>query len=199
MRVQVYAILYDKVGNFLIATKFKKGYFFLKKEGDGGEIVPDGQPLNGGGKYAFPGGELEFKDDKKGADEGAKKEFFEETNLKLPDSLPCLAQRWKHNERWAYWGVFYEVEDLWELYPIITENLLAGFNAALDVQNKIFSKGQYDLLREKYPSAPVDNECQTIDILNIYEAWDEIHRWKDDQDLGWFETILAHLKNTILS
>jgi len=76
MPTQVYAVIYDDARNFLVGRKNKFGYFFQTK---GGRLVPNGQKLNGSGKYCFPGGGLEGKD----ASMGAQIEFFEETKTKI--------------------------------------------------------------------------------------------------------------------
>jgi hypothetical protein len=53
--VQVYSVYYHESGRFLIGFKLKKGYFFYDPR-TGGDLVPEGQALNGGGKHALPGG-----------------------------------------------------------------------------------------------------------------------------------------------
>ena len=57
---QTYAVVHDGQGDFFIAKKNKKGYFFHKEGGKPGEgeLKPTGQTLRGGDEMALPGGGL---------------------------------------------------------------------------------------------------------------------------------------------
>ena len=73
--MQIYSVYYHESGRFLIGFKLKKGYFFYDPR-TGGDLVPEGQALNGGGKHALPGGKQEAGET---VIEAARREFHEES------------------------------------------------------------------------------------------------------------------------
>lgn len=109
----VYAVVHDGQGNFLIAQKNEKGYFFSS---NGGKIVPDGQLLNGSGLSGFPGGGL-------GTDnptDGALREFWEETNVQLQNYNYQAQPEVYVGDR--YYGVYFNVGN--QLNDLLT--IIAG-------------------------------------------------------------------------
>src|SRR5579872_2454297 len=88
---QVYAIVHDGKGNFIIATKNFRGYYFHDpKKPREGSILPKGKILNGAAKRAFPGGHLESAEINRATIiAGASAELFEETEAHPVDAYPA--------------------------------------------------------------------------------------------------------------
>jgi len=197
---QVYAVLYTKNGNFLIAKKLDKGYFFANKNG-GGSIIKGGKKLNGAGEYALPGGKLNSNEDKK---QGAIREFDEETAVKIKREECCLIttrsfKYWFNNEQKQYVAVYFKVkqEILKKIVTEIKNNLDVAKNVVTKIeQDEITS---YDQIKKQYKNCPADNELYEVYCWNIENKWDDIKEWKGSKKTGWYYDILKYLKEEILN
>ena len=178
---QVYAVVYDKKGNFIVAKKNLYGYFFYKN--GKGEIVPDGQKLNGSGSYCFPGGKLEVKNPVA----GALNEWEEETRDKLTEKFK---QTPKYFSNTQYYGIYFLVPDdinIEDLKVMINKNLKEGADTAVEIQKKKITK--YD---EISPLSPKDNELELCMVVN-YKDLDKYFT-KNDNATGWFYNIVQDIK-----
>jgi len=191
--MQVYAVLHDGKGSFLLGRKFLKGYFFYDHKKDKGDVVVDGQPLNGGGKWALPGGKLEGNEDVPTA---AAREFLEETRVSIDAKDVKVFQPNRF-----YAAAYFEVdpktfEGLKE--QIIRTNLPAGADAQQAIIEKKITT--YSQIHTTFPDAPLDNELETAEVWDVKDpqTWQAIQGWKSDSDLDWFLEILQHLKEKIL-
>ena len=193
MKTQVYAVVHDGKGNFLLGYKNEKGYFFHPDT-----VIPAGKALNGGGLYAIPGGGFEG-----GGDPaiGGAKEFLEETNVELrnfPQTLSPPDKKWIFNSNWSYYGVYYNLGDHFEeAVSAAANNLVAGYSAAEAVQQRAYGVGQYQELRAAFPGCPQDNELGTIQVWNISNDWAAISQWQNNSNLDWFYNILLYYKNSL--
>ncbi|MEM1323924.1 MAG: NUDIX domain-containing protein [Bacteroidota bacterium] len=188
MKKYVYAVAFSKNGDFLLAKKNKKGYFFAEKK----VILPTGQDLNGGGNYALPGGKLNRSE---APIDGARRKFFEETRF---DIAPFPDRPTPYRGA-SFFGVYFQltVEDLASACAKIAINLTAGAQAAQAVINGRYGPGEYNALMAAFPDSPGDNELYSIKIWNLDANWDEIQSWEGHPDLGWFFEILLYLKEQL--
>lgn len=184
---QVYAIIHDGKGNFLIAVKNEFGYFFHSGK-DGGKIIPNGQKLNGGGLPAFPGGKLEEKE----ALKGALKELLEETNIKDFE----YKEDPKIFDGTMYYGVYLNVGDqIDKLLEIINHNLVQGRAAATAIQKKEITS--YSQIFDKYHNCPLDNELNIIMKWNFISDKEKINHLKNNPATDWFYYIIEHLEENL--
>ncbi|MGC4808120.1 NUDIX hydrolase [Micromonospora sp. DT233] len=204
MTAYVYGVLHDDIGNVFIGSKFEKGYFFW--ENGAGAIVPAGQWLNGSGKSALPGGKRERGET---IEAGARREFYEETGVRIDADAQVRERSWEYFDEKegatnTYEAAYFRVSTarLKAIAADIAGNLAAGVQAQ---QQLIREQGNptittYAALRAAYPQAPPANELDRGSLMNLTAHWDwvEIESWKQQRLLGWFHTILAHLKNVIL-
>lgn len=192
---QVYAVLHDGNRNFLIGVKNGRGYYFHNSSPasrERGEIKPSGQPLNGGGLYALPGGHLEGGYTPAN---GALAEFLEEVNEDLAREKNVLNPDAYYGSD-DYWGVYFQVtpillEDLWRRGQA---NLVAGVAAANAVIAHRYDAHQYAQLTRDFPKSPMDNELHECVIGNLDRDWNVIEKWEKDRNLSWFYYILLNLK-----
>lgn len=191
---QVYAIIYDKEGNFIIGKKNDRGYFFHAKTGPGGDIVPGGQPLNGRNNWALPGGGLEVSD----VVAGAIKELQEETGLAVtPDSVDIGYYAGPGDE---YFGVFFNAGvNIQMMLDLAAKNLLQGAAAAKAVISKKYVKGQYDALLTAFPGCPDDNELAQVFLWNIVTNSKEIAALANSKVTSWYYNILVYLSQCLFS
>jgi ADP-ribose pyrophosphatase YjhB (NUDIX family) len=190
---QIYAIVHDGAGNFLIAKKNVLGYFF-HDPGGGGTIVPKGQKLNGAGDWAFPGGALQGD----GVDQTARNEFKEECALEVPTDERKPDRYSGSDGKWTYYGVYFDVGGkLDTLNADVNEHLKIGTKAAGAVMAGKYRKEQYTELMRTFPGSPVDNELASTEVWNLVEKWTEIASWKDDRKKGWYYCILDNLRTVL--
>lgn len=185
---QVYACFHDGKGSVLVIKKNSKGYFFHNPNGPGGAIVPDGQPLNGGGDFCFPGGRLESND----VVEAALKEFLEETNVAVnPAVYRPIPEVYHYKGAGEYYGVYFcAPKGLEDIAKSVYGNLVKGAEAAKAVQAGF--KGTYDQLRDAYKYCPQDDELSTeVHIVPLNKIGDFFK--KDSKTTGWFYTIATNL------
>lgn len=192
--MQVYAVLYDRSGRFLLGRKPDKGYYFYNPRTGQGKLVPQGQRLNGAGNWALPGGEL-------GQDEqvarGARREFFEETGEDIVPSR-TTERRFDHD---TYAAAYFEVSsDTFDnlANAVRDVNLPAGLAAAGKVISGEITS--YDQIGRQFPAAPRDNELELAQVWNVNDPgnWMTIQSWRNDRVIGWYYEILAYLKNSVL-
>lgn len=205
-RTQAYAVVYESKGQFLIAKKLEKGYFFSTR---GGQIVKRGKTLNGSNKYALPGGQVEPGETHLST---AKKEFEEETGQSLTgryDEVKVPAMPWDggtfNGTHFYYIAAYFKVQAqvLSELISAIsTKNLPASQQVVDAILNgtKVnnIAITQYRDIKRASPMCPADNELASVAPWDLSLRWDTIAGWMGDQDLGWYYTILKYLKETIL-
>jgi len=195
-RKQVYAIVHNGQGNFLIALKRQRGYFFHDPSGVGGTTYPPphkGIVLKGAAQRAFPGGKLEADT----MQDGALTEFFEETNVQLTDYE--YRQEPDIFERQGYCGVYFTVGDkLNDLRVAIQANLAMGNGAAVAVQKRSWETETYDKLRTAFQGCPQDNELDSIYEWNLINNWATIEQWSNpNSGLDWYFYILENLKTQL--
>jgi 8-oxo-dGTP pyrophosphatase MutT (NUDIX family) len=182
---QVYAIMHNGKGEFMIAFKNTRGYFFHNPAG-GGTIIPAGQILNGGHNWAFPGGRLEVADPV----QGALHEFLEETGVGLDAKMAApnvYAAR-------GYYGVYFNAGS--NFIPLLKSaqmNLDLGRQAAAKVIDGTYGIGQYAQLMTAYQGCPADNELSDVYPWNLREQIAEINMLGRDPSTNWYFNILANL------
>lgn len=194
MKYSVYAVVYDTTGRFLLATKNDYGYFFHCSTSDDGVIYPQGVLLtNGGGDYALPGGG-QLPDE--GANCGGRREFWEETGVRIPGLAVFSQQTWQHNAQRSYIGCYYEVgEDaLDHISGRVNNGLAEGRAAQHDVSDGTIT--EYLGIYDSYPDAPADNELDHCDVWNILDDtdWGKVKAWNGDPAKGWYFVILRALR-----
>ncbi len=186
---QVYACFHDGKGNILVTKKNLKGYFFHNKNKPGGTIIPNGQPLNGGGDYCLSGGGLEVLD----PIDGALKEFLEETNVAVNPAIYKPSPEYYHAGEGSneFYGVYFLAPNgLDEITKAVIGNLLKGAEAANAVKGGY--KGSYDQLREDFKYCPSDNElnsgCAIVNFGDIPKYF-----VKGSRTTGWYYDIVMNL------
>jgi ADP-ribose pyrophosphatase YjhB (NUDIX family) len=198
--VQIYSVYYHESGRFLIGFKLKKGYFFYDPR-TGGDLVPEGQALNGGGKHALPGGKQEAGET---VIEAARREFHEETAADL-QAIQTVAHELKVKDKkgkeHTFGAGFFRIEtDIFTrtTLTIALTNLPQGEAAKAEVEGRQITK--YSQIHERYPNAPLDNELADARVWDVRNPidWLLIEEWEDDKDLSWYYHILFYLKHTIL-
>ena len=182
---QVYAVMHDGKGEFMIAFKNTLGYFF-HKAGGGGTIIPDGTPLNGAAEWALPGGRLEVGDPV----QGALNEFFEETGVGLD---PKMAYPGYLRGR-GYYGVYFNAGS--NFSPLVSSahlNLEQAQKAANAVKAGTYGIGQYNELMDEYTGSPQDNELSEVYPWNLKEQINEINMLGENPVTDWYFGILSNL------
>lgn len=196
----VYIALYDLSGHVLIALKNDLGYFFHNKNAPGGRILPNGQPLNGAGKEALPGGKPDNPvANATDARNAAVSEFQEETGLALAtfgpsQRIPAFHCTEKTGD--DYWGVCLHTDsELDDVLKACEATLLNAENAAEAVKAKRYGANDYDRLLHDFATCPVDNELAGMRIVDLTTQWNEIQPWQNTPDQGWHYNILDYLRN----
>ncbi len=181
---QVYAVVFDKEGDFLIGKKREKGYFFAN--GNTGEIVKDGQPLNGGGKDALPGGK---KKNGEAIDIAAAREFEEETGHKIGTDLTIRACFE------GYAAAYYKIGE--EAFGALKDQIVRSLAEAGEAVGKIEAGEitEYENIYSEFPACPADNELDSIDSWNINTDWERIEDLQKDTATNWYYEILKYLKD----
>lgn len=189
IRVQVYACVYTPNGDFALATKPVKGYFFSTR---GGTVVPAGQVLNGGGNYALPGGKL---DTGEGVTTGATREWREETNTAVQPQA-TNEKSWGRQYGAGYFRV--SVQELERAAQRIDGVVIPAAEGAVDdiIAGRIT---RYPQVHTMFPEAPADNEIATVQIWNLQTDWSRIDAWQGHAELGWFYNILNYLRESVLT
>lgn len=191
--MQVYACVYTAGGDFLLASKRLVGYYFTSTKG--GVIVPEGEELNPRSKdalrYALPGGK---KNNSETIEAGALREWKEETNCQFePDNTQSM--------NWTAFGAGYFLvssEALLEMRNRFADPVLPAANRAAD-QVRDHEIKHYAEIHVFNPQAPADNELAALDRWSVITDWQRIEEWEGDKAVGWFFTILQHLRTTILA
>lgn len=179
---QVYAVVYDSSGNFIVAKKNVFGYFFYKNGKR--SIVEAGQKLNGAGSFCFPGGGLEGNDPAK----GAIKEWDEETREGA--TLEKCKQAPQAYIGKGYYGIYFLAPDeipLADFAATINKTLKEGEHIAQLIQQRTITKPD-----EISPLAPKDNELEHCQVVNIKDLGK--YFIQGDKATGWFYDIVQDIK-----
>ncbi|MBS1665475.1 MAG: NUDIX domain-containing protein [Bacteroidetes bacterium] len=192
---QVYAVVYNGRGNFMIAFKNLRGYFFHNPNGAGGSIIPAGQPLNGANNWAFPGGALDgppYSNARVIA--GAIRELQEETGIEVGTGH-CTPAIFGGG---AYYAVYFLVADTFiATLQEARSRLDAGVNAVAAIRAGTYTRNdQYDDLMAAF-NCPQDNELSNIFTWNLFDDWNEIERLRNDPATDWYYAILLNLRNQL--
>ncbi|HVU95430.1 MAG TPA: hypothetical protein VHE34_09405 [Puia sp.] len=194
---QVYAIVHNGLGDFIIAVKNRKGYFFHTSiEPLRGCVYYDGVDItNGGGRYALPGGKLEAEIINPATIvAGAIQEMLEETTVVLD---PASAQpAYFAGEGNRYYGVYFGVagEAFNTVANTIREKLQRG-QAAVDAILRHTWHGNYDRLIREF-ACPLDNELERSVVWNLVRNWPDIAELELRRETDWYYYILLHLRDT---
>ncbi|MDO1529819.1 NUDIX domain-containing protein [Fulvimonas sp. R45] len=186
--MQVYACVYTANGDFLLGTKPALGYYFSS---GGGSLHPNGQPLNGGGRYALPGGRRERGESTR---DGAAREWQEETACPM-----SINQASSHEWGTAYGAGYFRQPDgdLQGMLDLITNDVLpAAALAVRDITNGTITA--YPQIFALFPDAPADNELAAMTLWNVVTDWARIQQWDGDPTIGWYYNILKYLREDIL-
>lgn len=198
-----YAVLYDKVGTFLIAKKRTKAYYYLSENGQ--TVDCNGIDLTkgkGGGLNALPGGRNDDDTAK-----CAKREFLEETGIDLPPSALSAKPITRPFEGGLYSAAYFraDVGDVASTYQTISSK---SFKNADKIVAQII-KGKYTkrsevmdyVERENISPWPMDNELDSVACWNIKNTkqWETIQGWKGNQAIGWYYEVLKFLRVTIFN
>ncbi len=210
---QVYAVVHDGSGSFLIARKVDAAYFFAPTTSDGkGEVKFVPKSLPGGGFPAFPGGALKRVESKDGDEKekskdedprvGAEREFREETGVNLRDYSglsedPAPFQLGSGDD--ACHGIYFKLggDELRKLALQVAANLAAGTGAMEWI--RAYPRTTYEELAKKFPAMPPDNELLNVAVWTFEKHWERIKVWKDikgkKDGLDWYYYILLNLKD----
>jgi len=187
----VYAVVYDEAGNVLMATKVVRTYF----NGNADEVWEEGHqlgPEKAPGQPALPGGDLKPNEL---PEDGAKREFFEETNIDISSLTPITMFTGTN-----YYAVYFSVLDL----PAKAQQMISNLNLA---ENTVVPKIQsrqiiyYDQIENDYPACPKDNELmvptgsKTLYNLQNPADWAIIQSWENTEYQDWYYRILFYLKS----
>lgn len=192
---KVYAVLHDGKGEFMIAYKNLRGYFFHNPRGAGGSIIPAGQPLNGANYWALPGGNpgVPLDTDEQIID-AAIKELMEETGIEVGTSR-CTPAIYRGE---GYYGVYFWVDGSFS--QMVTEGqgrLRQGRLAAAAVQAGTYTQNdQYAALLAAF-NCPDDNELANVYPWNLFEEWHMIEELQHHVGTDWYYTILLNLRNQL--
>lgn len=190
--MQVYTVLYERSGCFLLARKPLRGYYFKNPAVlGGGEVIRAGEGLHGGGNYALPGGRKEAKESI--VDAGLR-EFQEETGVPI-FGLPY--KDYAFPPRYA--AVYVESHSFNAMANRIIANLKQGTEAATQVSRCEID--WYPDIFTHFHHAPPDNELSEGSIWNLEDPtqWQAIEDWQGDPIIGWYYEILNYLKTSILT
>ncbi len=187
--MQTYAVVYQENGNFFMATKNYRGYFFHFDRG-GGQIYTEGFPIKyGAGLSALPDGGLKSTDPAI----GAANEFYEETKVELRDFVQELTPQAYQDER--YYGVYFKfsADDFATICDRAINNIAAGVDAVAGIENGRI-RNYEDITT--YPNCPLDNELAHGAVWNIQADWERIEAL-NNEDTNWFYYILRNLRENL--
>lgn len=197
--MQVYTAFYvatadDKPVHILIFRKRMRGYFFDQKA-----PILAGTALNGGGKYAFPGGKKNHDEKGDGLVKPALREWKEETGVDLDGYAHLFFAPAKVKnfgvinanlaEGEIKFGNTTGLDALKALRDRINANLAEAANAANDVRNGNLSTWQ--AVKATYPNCPDSNELETAEIWDTTTHAVQIKALGADTDTDWFYAFLA--------
>jgi 8-oxo-dGTP pyrophosphatase MutT (NUDIX family) len=190
---QTYAVVYDSSGNFFIAVKNTRSYFYHSDSDADGTIYPCGFPVtNGPGLRALPGGKLTASDPAI----GAANEFAEETGVELRDfNLKLLPEAWHAKDgKLEYYGVYFHVSP--EIFEEISNSAIANLETGVTVSDEIQNRQiqAYADIVKQFPSCPKDNELASGVVWNLEHNWADIAKL-DARGTDWFYVILKHLRD----
>ncbi|NHV28707.1 NUDIX hydrolase [Burkholderia sp. D-99] len=194
-----YAVLYDKVGTFLIAWKRTRAYYFLSENGQ--TVNYNGIDLTqkkGGGLNALPGGANDEGDTEK----CARREFLEETGVSLPPIDGSDGIRTHSFENDLYSAAYFRVKvgDVASAYTAISSKSMPNSNKIVaQIINEKYTKRSQVMnyvKNENISPWPEDNELDSVACWNIQNVnqWAEIKSWKGNQTIGWYYEILKYLR-----
>ncbi|MGB3763377.1 MAG: NUDIX domain-containing protein [Ornithinimicrobium sp.] len=187
--MQTYACLYSSTGDFCLAAKRERGYFF--HSGRGGTVSRAGWKLNGGANYALPGGRLSATES---VVDGAHREWLEETNAAIRPIETCEL-------RWKNFGAGYFLilpTELSEVAIRIDRTVIPEAEGAVEnIRAGVIT--EYCQVHQIFPDAPADNEIKTVQVWNAASDWGKIEPWKGSDSLGWFYEVLDYLKRELLT
>lgn len=212
----VYTVAYSPDGEFLMFSKFIKGYYF-KNKGGTGKIVKSGANLHGGGKGALPGGEYELEEfTKEGIISEGRREFTEEcgrlisfadpeengdgegiVEIEIDEHTAEFTDATQYGATAGPYAAYYfevtgpDLERLWTYLIGRDGSLVQGANAAGQVQLRRITK--YAQIGEAFPKAPFDNELNLVDIWQLGRDQARIEALGRDEDTNWFPNIINHL------
>jgi hypothetical protein len=195
--MQVYTVLFDKTGSFLMAKKLDLGYFFYDNIKKQGAIVKSGQVLNGAGKAALPGGKL-LASELIRIEDGAYREFKEETHYWSTAYKKYYSVEFTLSSQ-KFCAVYFGFsEGLPAMLLPVNTNLGFAKLAVSDIQKNSIT--EYDKIFVSYPNSPLDNELDVMSSWNVFntEDWEKVKLLKDDSDTNWYYWIIDYLKNTIV-
>ncbi len=112
--MQVYAALYDSIGNFIVVKKAIKNCFWE------GNVTSKNKVVNQAGQWAFPGGKKEPKD--KTNEDCALREVFEETGVRLSD-YHFKSYKILSTDLYELWGFELGEDDINKIQNSINLNL----------------------------------------------------------------------------
>lgn len=192
--MQVYTVLYEQSGRFLLAHKPLRGYYFIDERTGVGSVLRSGKALNGAGNYALPGG-------KRKQDEPLNvagwREFQEETGVQIA-ALATTNHEFS-NDYAAVYVRSAQQQFNTTATDIIQIRLPDGMGAAHQIaDDKIRSYA--DIFRN-FPQAPPDNELDDGYIWDVNDPtdWQIIESWHNDPNIGWYYEILRYLKTSVLA
>jgi ADP-ribose pyrophosphatase YjhB (NUDIX family) len=198
-RWQVYAIVYDDTRRVLIAKKNAQSLFFHHTAKASPVMV------NGGGKPAFPGGEMDShtagtQPAQNLIEAEAKKEFQEETGVALAFSITA-AHGWdagftdKKGRPFHYAAAYFKIDGkaLDQLVSDVTGNLKVAATVVTAIKNKTIKAGSA-IDTSAYKGCPADNELESVQLWELAKEWETIKTWAATNDLNWYFNILDHLR-----
>ncbi|MEM7066437.1 MAG: NUDIX hydrolase [Cyanobacteria bacterium P01_B01_bin.77] len=193
---QVYAVVHDGSGDFLIAKKNEQSYFYGPSDRNPrGTTDPRGMRVNGCGNYAFPGGRLDRNEN---IVDGATREFYEETSVQLEaqDYLLVPAMYCEGDDYGGFCGVYFQYteNDFNRFVELVQAGLLEGEKAARFVRSQNLVN-RYGYLRQEFGLAPMDNELSYGTVWNLETNWDDIIQLGNNPVTDWFYLILKNLNN----
>ncbi|WP_081080150.1 NUDIX hydrolase [Burkholderia cepacia] len=208
----VYAVLYDKSGTFLMAKKQMKSYY---TQAGGGKVNALGWTINSGpGEYALPGGKLEESN----IEDGARREFLEETGFNLPlspDNNPPKTVKFNvkgealppNATNYAFSAVYFcaseeDVENTWSnISEIALPNSRDIAGAIMRRNIKTYSEITLYARKHGIKEWPADNELKWVWRWSFSNKndWANIESMKNNDNIGWYYCILEYLCFHILN
>jgi hypothetical protein len=192
---QVYAVVHNGKGEFLIAFKNQKGYFFHDPENEGqGFILPAGKKLNGASNFALPGGGLATGPVNLDLVVlGARKEMLEETTIQLNRQI--ANDFYFADPGSEYYAAYFQAgADYRLIQATIHEKLAHAGSAAAQIANNTWT-GTYPELIHDF-DCPMDNELRDLYSWDLVEDWEAICQLLHNKATSWYYYILKNLRDT---
>jgi len=200
-----YAVIYSSNGDFIIANKNNKAYYFTSRlldpaKQDGWQVIPSGQLISlGGGMACFPGGGMGSH----AAEQAARMEFLEETGVNLNGyPISAVASSGWTDGPYTYYGVYFRVAaaDLTGIFnqAILSLNnsrWLAGViqqqNSPIKLPTDVATEANANNMRPYAFDNELNNvekwNCNNPDVINTINGW-------TNQAQNWFINIFAQLR-----